>query len=68
MTFADMLRDAMNGMTQEQLEDRSGVSQGEISRYLRGEAEPKLTQLEALERALPRLRQLRAERFQGEVA
>lgn len=68
MKFADMLREAMGGMTQEQLEGLSGVSQQQISKYLRDDAEPKLQQLDALERALPRLHQLRAERLGSEKA
>ncbi len=59
VSFADALRGAMDGLTQEQLEEQSGVSQAMISKYLRGVAKPRLDQLEALERALPRLRDLR---------
>lgn len=60
MDFARQLRAAMDGMTQEELEELSGVPQTMISRYLRGQAQPKLSTLEKLERVLPKLRKLRA--------
>lgn len=58
--FADQLREAMGEMTQEALAEASGIPQTTISRYLRGEGEPNVSKLEALERALPRLRALRS--------
>jgi transcriptional regulator with XRE-family HTH domain len=58
--FREQLRAAMGEMTQEALESASGVPQTSISRYLRGESEPTLSKLEALERALPALKRLRA--------
>lgn len=59
MTFPEALRHSMGDMTQEKLEELSGVHQTLISRYLRGEGNPTLSNLEALERALPDLRKLR---------
>jgi predicted transcriptional regulator len=57
-SFAAALREAMGSLTQEQVAQATGISQAAISRYLRG-AEPRLSQLAALEKALPRLRRLR---------
>lgn len=54
------LREAMGDLTQEELAERAGLDQTSISRYLRGEAEPKLSTLQKLEAVLPKLRQLRA--------
>ncbi len=54
-----MLRIAMEGLTQEQLETASGVNQANISKLLLGKSEPKLSTLDKLERALPKLRELR---------
>jgi transcriptional regulator with XRE-family HTH domain len=60
LDFAVALKSAMGGsMTQEELEDRSGVSQAQISKYLRGLTQPRYKQLVALERALPALRKIR---------
>lgn len=59
MDFAKALREAMGpDMTQEQLEELSGVDQATVSRILRGGA-PSFQSLERLERALPRLREIR---------
>jgi predicted transcriptional regulator len=59
-TFADDLRDAIAeaGVTQERLEELSGVSQSAISKILKG-GDPKLSTVRALEAALPRLRNVR---------
>lgn len=57
--FAASLREAMGEMTQDALAAKSGVKQASISRYLRGIEQPRLPQLEALERALPCLRDIR---------
>ena len=59
MTFPEALREAMADLTQEKVEELSGIHQTTISRYLRGESDPTLRNLDALERALPRLRELR---------
>jgi transcriptional regulator with XRE-family HTH domain len=58
MEFKDQLREAMGDMTQEQLEELSGIPQPDISGYLRGRL-PGYKKLVALERVLPRLRELR---------
>lgn len=60
MTFAEQLRDAMEGRTQEQTAQESGVAQTTISRLLSGEGTPNYRTLMRLEKALPRLRKLRA--------
>jgi transcriptional regulator with XRE-family HTH domain len=63
MQFGDMLRRAMDeaGLTQLQLADRSGIPQATISRYLRKQIKPGVDKLDALERALPELREIRRE-------
>lgn len=60
--FAAALKTAMTeeGLNQDQLAERAGVSQQHISNMLRG-SQPKLDTLEKLERALPRLREIRSE-------
>ncbi len=58
-TFGAQLRTAMGDMTQERLEELSGVSQSAISDLLLGKREPRLKTLVALERALPLLREIR---------
>jgi len=59
MTFAEQLREASRGLTQVEVEKRSGIDQSTISRYLDGLFEPSYSNLIALERALPKLRQIR---------
>jgi len=59
MEFKDLLREAMGDLTQEQLSERSGVHQTVISTYLRGASLPGYSNLVALERTLPRLKELR---------
>ena len=46
-------------MSQADLADASGLRQPTISRYLKGDRLPGLRQLDALERVLPKLRELR---------
>ena len=55
-----MLREAMGGISQMEAERKSGVRQALISRYLRGQGEPTLANLAKLERAFPKLAELRA--------
>lgn len=62
MDFAEALRLAMGEMTQQELEQLSGVDQALISRYLARKAYPGLRTLEKMERVLPSLRQLRSRR------
>lgn len=59
MEFKDALREAMGELTQEQLEELSGIPQATISTYVRGASLPGYKALVALERALPKLKQLR---------
>lgn len=50
----------MNGMSQAQLADKSGIRQPTICRYLSGRiVNPSLTHLERLEKALPKLHSIR---------
>ncbi len=46
------------GITQEEMERRSGITQSTISKILAG-ADPKYSTFQALERALPCLREMR---------
>ncbi len=61
MHFAEHLRQAMaeSGLTQLDLAQRSGIPQPTISRYLRGASKPGVDKVDALEKALPALRELR---------
>jgi len=68
MDFKDALREAMDELTQEQLEGLSGIPQQTISAYLRGVSLPGYKALVALERALPRLKQLRDGQVEGQRA
>lgn len=61
MTFSQMLAEAMGDMTQAELADRSGLRQATISRLLAGKRQPSYETQIALERELPRLRELRAQ-------
>jgi transcriptional regulator with XRE-family HTH domain len=56
--FADILHEAMGGMTQAELSDLSGLRQPTIARYLNRERKPNYAARIALEKALPRLRDL----------
>jgi transcriptional regulator with XRE-family HTH domain len=63
MTFADMLKTAMGGMTQGQLALESGLTQSAISKILRASRNPTITTVWRLEKALPGLRILHDEAF-----
>lgn len=59
MRFADMLAEAMEGMTQAQLADNTGLRASTICRLLNRQRTPSYKTMVALERALPKLRELR---------
>ncbi len=58
MTFPEMLSEAMGSMSQADLADETGLRQATISRYLSGKRKPSYEAQLALERRLPRLREL----------
>lgn len=60
MRFAKALRKAIGGLSQGDVAELVGVHQTTVGRWMRGDGEPNLRQLEALERAFPALRNLRA--------
>lgn len=59
MKFGQQLREAMGEMTQDQLAALTGIGQSTISRHIRDDARPTIDLLDAYERALPGLREIR---------
>lgn len=57
--FSEVLSEAMAGMSQAELADRTGLRQATISRLLAGTRKPRYETIVALEKALPHLRTLR---------
>lgn len=57
--FADMLAEATDGLTQTEVAERSGVDQATICRLLNRTSSPRYDTMLRLERAFPKLRELR---------
>jgi predicted transcriptional regulator len=58
MDFVDALIVAKGSLTQDQLSELCGIPQRTISSHLSRRSEPRLSQIQKYERALPRLREL----------